>query len=71
MRVYGVFEWIFWVLAFGSGFLLLARVEMFSTANSQKVHGHAGQQLLLLILTILFALAGFTTAVISLRAGSV
>jgi hypothetical protein len=71
MRVYGVFEWIFWVLAFGAGFLLLARVEMLSTANTQKVNHHAGQQLFLLILTVLFVLAGFTTAVIALRAGSV
>jgi len=71
MRVYGVFEWIFWVLAFGTGFLLLARVEMLSTANTQKQHHHAGQQLFLLVMTVLFVLAGFTTAVIALRAGSV
>ncbi|MDJ0312673.1 hypothetical protein [Arthrobacter sp. H35-D1] len=66
---FGVFEWIFWVLAFGCGVLALLRGEVFSTGSSQRVRRHAGQQILLWIMTIAFALAGFVTAALALRAG--
>ncbi|MDJ0316838.1 MULTISPECIES: hypothetical protein [Arthrobacter] len=69
MLTYGFFEWIFWVLAFCTGILALARIEVFSTHSSQRVHRHSGQQILLWIMTIAFALSGFVTAALAMRAG--
>ncbi|WP_449374017.1 hypothetical protein [Arthrobacter psychrolactophilus] len=69
MPGYGFFEWIFWVLAFGAGILALMRSEVFSTKSSWKKHGNSGQQILLWLLTAAFALAGFVTAVLAMRAG--
>ncbi len=66
---YGFFEWIFWVLAFGCGILALVRSEAFSTNSSQRVHHHSGQQMFLWILTVTFALSGFVTAALAMRAG--
>ena len=70
MPGFGFFEWIFWVLAFGAGILALARSEVFSTHTSQRVHHHAGQQVFLWIMAAAFALAGFITAAMAMRAGS-
>ncbi|WP_425859628.1 hypothetical protein [Arthrobacter sp. TWP1-1] len=69
MLGYGFFEWVFWVLAFGAGALALTRGEVFSSHSSQRVRGHAGQQIFLWMATAAFALAGFVTAVLALRAG--
>ncbi|WP_427016223.1 hypothetical protein ACQCSX_15815 [Pseudarthrobacter sp. P1] len=70
MRVYGVFEWIFWVAGFLTLFLTLSRIEVFSTVNAQRAHRHGGQQLILWILTATFMLAGFVTAILAMRAGA-
>ncbi|PYI40168.1 hypothetical protein CVS30_01200 [Arthrobacter psychrolactophilus] len=69
MPGYGFFEWIFWVLAFGFGILALMRSEVMSTQSSQKKNGNSGQQILLWLVTVAFALAGFVTAVLAMRAG--
>ncbi|WP_207343395.1 hypothetical protein [Arthrobacter sp. E3] len=66
---YGVFEWVFWVLAFGFGVMALVRGEVFSTNTSQRVQRHAGQQFFLWVLAATFALSGFLTAVLAMRAG--
>ncbi|MFQ4148374.1 hypothetical protein AAGW05_06710 [Arthrobacter sp. LAPM80] len=66
---YGLFEWVFWVLAFCMAFLALARIEVFSTHSSQRAHRHSGQQVFLWIMAVIFALSGFLTAVLSMRAG--
>ncbi|MHA7305967.1 hypothetical protein ACX80E_12090 [Arthrobacter sp. TMN-49] len=70
MLGFGFFEWLFWVLAFGTGILALTRIETFSTNSSQRTHHHAGQTAFLWILTACFALAGFVTAVVAMRASS-
>lgn len=66
---YGLFEWLFWVLAFGFLILGLIRSEIFSTNTSQRVHRHSGQQIFLFILSATFALSGFVTAALAMRAG--
>ncbi len=67
---YGFYEWIFWVLAFGCGVLALVRSEVFSTNTSQRVHRHSGQQFFLWMLAAAFALSGFITAAMAMRAGN-
>ncbi len=69
MLSYGLFEWLFWVLAFGCTILGLARSEIFSTNTSQRVHRHSGQQMILFIMAVVFAVSGFVTAALSMRAG--
>ncbi len=69
MLDYGFFQWVFWVLAFGFGVLALLRSEVFSTNSSQRVHHHSGQQFFLWIMAVTFALSGFLTAVLAMRAG--
>ncbi|MEO8221463.1 MAG: hypothetical protein ABI563_11840 [Specibacter sp.] len=68
MLGFGFFEWLFWVLAFGTGILALTRIEAFSTNSTQRTRHHAGQTFLLWMLTAGFALAGFVTAALSMRA---
>ncbi len=67
MPDYDILKWIFWVAAFGFGILALVRLEVFSTNSTQRTHRHSGQQILLWILTIAFALAGFVTAAMEMR----
>ncbi|WP_269938346.1 hypothetical protein [Arthrobacter sp. HY1533] len=69
MLSYGLFEWVFWVLAIGTGLTALMRSEVFSTNTSQRTHHHSGQQFLLWILAAAFALSGFVTAALAMRAG--
>ncbi|WP_181419645.1 hypothetical protein [Arthrobacter psychrolactophilus] len=45
------------------------RSEVMSTQSSQKKNGNSGQQILLWLVTVAFALAGFVTAVLAMRAG--
>ncbi|WP_146073195.1 MULTISPECIES: hypothetical protein [unclassified Arthrobacter] len=68
MFSYGLFEWVFWVLAIGTGLLVLMRSEVLSSHSSQRTHRHAGQQSLLIILAVVFAVCGFVTAVMAMRA---
>ena len=69
MLGFGFFEWIFWVLAFVTGILALSRGEVFSTNTAQRVHRHSGQQMLLWFMMAAFAIAGFVTAALAMRAG--
>ncbi|MGO2542728.1 hypothetical protein ACT3TS_11020 [Specibacter sp. AOP5-B1-6] len=69
MLSFGFFEWIFWVLAFGAGILALVRIEVFSTHTTQRTHRHSGQQFFLWIMAATFAVAGFVTAALAMRAG--
>lgn len=69
MLSYGLFEWLFWILAFGCFIWGLARSEIFSTNTSQRVHRHSGQQIFLFIMAATFALSGFVTAALAMRAG--
>lgn len=66
---YGLFQWIFLTLAFICGISALLRAEVFSSVSSQRTHHHSQQQVLLWLVTIVFALAGFVTAVLAVRAG--
>ena len=66
---YGIFQWVFMVLAFVFGISALMRLEAFSTHSTQRVRHHSDQQILLWILCIVFALAGFAAAVLAVRAG--
>ena len=69
MLSYGLFQWLFWVLAIGTALLALMRSEVFSTNTSQRVHRHSGQLLFMWIMAATFALAGFVTAALAMRAG--
>ena len=69
MLSYGLFQWLFWVLAIGTALLALMRSEVFSTNTSQRVHRHSGQLLFMWIMAAGFALAGFVTAALAMRAG--
>ncbi|MGO4384685.1 hypothetical protein AB4Y80_10735 [Specibacter sp. RAF43] len=66
---YGFFQWLFWALAFACGIAALLRIEAFSTTTSQRTHHHPDQQFLLWILTAGFAVSGFVTAALAMRAG--
>ncbi|WP_026556720.1 hypothetical protein [Arthrobacter sp. 35W] len=68
MELYGVFQWLFWILAFATGILTLSRTEVFSTGSTQRSKGHAGQQFFLWFMTAAFALSGFIAAVLAMRA---
>lgn len=65
---YGFFQWTFWILAFACAYLVLGRVEIFSTNSSQRQGHHPGLVFLLWFLTIGFALSGFVTAILAMRA---
>ncbi|MGN5734876.1 hypothetical protein [Arthrobacter psychrochitiniphilus] len=67
MPDYDILKWIFWVLAFGSAILVLVRSEVFSTHSTQRTNRHSGQQAILMIMTVAFALAGFVTAAMEMR----
>jgi hypothetical protein len=66
---YGIFQWVFMALAFICGISALMRLEAFSTSSTQRTNHHSEQQVLLWILTAVFALAGFVAAVLAVRAG--
>ena len=66
---YGLFQWLFMVLAFVFGISALMRIEAFSTHNTQRAHHHPGQQVVLWMGTAIFALAAFVVAVMALRDG--
>ncbi len=66
---YGVFEWIFWVLAFIFFGLALFRGEKLSTGPVAGVRLRSGLLATMWILGLVFALAGFITAIIAMRAG--
>ncbi|WP_125616583.1 hypothetical protein [Specibacter cremeus] len=65
---YGILEWVFWALAFACTITALVRIEVFSTNSSVRQRGHAGQQVLLWVFAIVFALAGFVTAALQAQA---
>ncbi|MBP2413026.1 hypothetical protein JOF48_001825 [Arthrobacter stackebrandtii] len=67
MPDYDIFKWLFWVAAFAFGISALVRMEAFSTHSTQRTHRHAGQQFLLVVLAVAFALAGFVTAAMEMR----
>ena len=69
MLSYGLFQWLFWVLAIGTALGALMRSEVFSTNTSQRVHRHSGQVFFMWIMAAGFALAGFVTAALAMRAG--
>lgn len=69
MLTFGLFEWVFWILAIGTGLVALMRSEVLSTNSSQRAHHHSGQQVLLWILAVAFAISGFVTAALAMRAG--
>ncbi|MGA7204813.1 MAG: hypothetical protein WBX27_09310 [Specibacter sp.] len=67
--MYGIFQWVFMVLAFICGVSALVRIESFSSHSTQRTSHHSEQQALLWILTVVFALAAFVAAVLAVRAG--
>lgn len=67
---YGVFEWLFWVLAFLCAGAALYRAEKLSTGPVAGVRLKSGLLLTLWILAAVFGLAGFVTAILAMRAGA-
>ncbi|ALE93627.1 hypothetical protein AOC05_17035 [Arthrobacter alpinus] len=66
---YGLFQWVFMVLAFVFGISALLRLEVFSTHSTQRTHRHSGQQALLWMASVACALVGFVMAVLAVREG--
>jgi len=69
VMIYGILQWIFLALAFICGISAVLRIESFSTNSTQRVHHHADQQVLLGIMTVVFAVAGFVVAALAVRQG--
>ena len=67
---FGVFEWIFWLLAFLFFGLALYRGEKLSTGPVAGVRLKSGLLTMMWILGLAFALAGFITAIIAMRSGA-
>jgi hypothetical protein len=66
---FGVFEWIFWLLAFIFFGLALFRGEKLSTGPVAGVRLKSGLLVTMWILGLACALAGFITAILAMRAG--
>ena len=66
----GIFEWVFWVLAFAFFGMALFRSEKLSTGPVAGVRLKSGLLAWMWVLGIAFALAGFITAIIQMRSGN-
>ncbi|MBT1001454.1 hypothetical protein KIH31_02465 [Paenarthrobacter sp. DKR-5] len=67
--IFGVLEWLFWVVAIISAAAALFRAESITTGNAPGVRRKSGLLTGLWVLATAAALAGFITAMIAMRVG--
>ncbi|MCY0905217.1 hypothetical protein [Arthrobacter sp. H14-L1] len=67
-HVFGIIEWIFWIVAIGSACLALFRAEVVSAGSSPGVRQRNGLLMGLWILAAVTGLLGLVTAALAMRA---